>query len=66
MIFYENTYSLDDRSQLEDRNHRIGQLGSGNMYADLIGTPLDKSAALALQRKESVFQSVFQHIGKKK
>lgn len=66
MVFYENTYSLDDRSQLEDRNHRYGQLGSGNMYADLIGTPLDKSAALALQRKESVFQAVFNHIGKSK
>jgi SNF2 family DNA or RNA helicase len=24
-IFYENTFSLDDRLQMEDRNHRIGQ-----------------------------------------
>jgi|GEM_PF-3528206 len=66
MAFYENTYSLDDRSQLEDRNHRIGQLGSGNLYADIVGTPLDRAATAALQRKESVFQAVFQHVGKKK
>lgn len=63
-IFYENTYSLDDRSQLEDRSHRYGQLGSSMSYYDIAGTPLDRNAAKALQRKESVFQAVFKHVGK--
>lgn len=63
-IFFENTYSLDDRSQLEDRSHRYGQLGESMSYYDIVGTPLDRNAAKALQRKESVFQSVFKNIGK--
>lgn len=63
-IFFENTYSLDDRSQLEDRSHRYGQMGTSMSYYDIAGTKLDWNAAKALQRKESVFQSVFKHIGK--
>lgn len=65
-IFYENTYSLDDRSQIEDRSHRYGQLGDSMSYFDIIGTKLDRNAALALQRKESVFQAVFSQLGKRK
>lgn len=64
MAFLENTYSLDDRSQLEDRNHRYGQIGETNWYADFVGTALDRNAVRALQRKESVFQAVFANIGK--
>lgn len=63
-IFYENTYSLDDRSQLEDRPHRYGQLGEVMSYYDIAGTPLDRNAAKSLQRKESVFQAVFKNVGK--
>lgn len=63
-IFYENTYSLDDRSQIEDRSHRYGQLGETMSYFDIVGTRLDRNATLALQRKESVFQAVFSQIGK--
>jgi len=58
-IFFQNTYSLDDRSQIEDRSHRYGQLGRSMAYIDLVGTPLDRNAVRALQRKEDVFQSVF-------
>lgn len=58
-MFFENTYSLDDRSQLEDRPHRHGQLQSSMLYMDLVGTPLDKDCIRALQRKEDIFQSVF-------
>lgn len=65
MIPYENTYSLDDRSQIEDRPHRHGQ-NYQMSYIDLIGTPLDKNCVAALQRKESVFQSVFAPLTKKK
>ena len=59
MIFYENSYSLDDRSQIEDRMHRHGQLQHITSYFDLSGTPLDRNCVAALQRKESVFQAVF-------
>lgn len=58
MIFYENTYSLDDRSQIEDRPHRHGQ-NYAVSYIDLVGTPLDYDCVEALQRKEGVFQAVF-------
>jgi hypothetical protein len=64
-IFFENTYSLDDRSQIEDRSHRYGQLGEVMSYFDLIGTSLDRSAVKALQRKEDIFQAIFQLIGRR-
>lgn len=59
MAFYENTYSLDDRSQLEDRSHRHGQIQDTMDYIDFTGTPLDKNCVRSLQRKEGIFQSVF-------
>lgn len=58
-IFYENTYSLDGRGQLEDRNHRHGQLGDSVLYIDLVATSLDFRMIRALQLKEDIFQSVF-------
>lgn len=65
-FFYENTYSLDDRSQLEDRSHRHGQGQESMSYVDVAGTPLDRNCVKALQMKEGIFQTVFQHIGKKR
>lgn len=65
LIPYENTYSLDDRSQIEDRIHRHGQTADSALYLDLVGTPLDKDCIKALQRKEDVFQAVFAPIGKR-
>jgi SNF2-related domain len=64
MVFAENTWSLDTRSQLEDRIHRIGQQGESCLYIDLFGSNLDKRVAGALQMKEDVFDAVFQHIHK--
>lgn len=61
MAFFQNTYSLDDRSQIEDRNHRHGQIADNVLYTDFIGTPLDRETVRALQRKESVFQAVFKY-----
>lgn len=61
-IVYENTYSLDDRSQIEDRIHRHGQTAESVLYIDLVGTSLDRNAVRALQRKEDVFQAVFKGI----
>ncbi len=57
MIFFENTYSLDDRSQIEDRIHRIGQTRN-TLYVDMVGTDMDKRVVDALQRKENVFQAI--------
>jgi SNF2 family DNA or RNA helicase len=59
MIFFENTYSLDDRSQVEDRIHRHGQTSDSCLYIDMFGTSLDRRVNQALQRKESIFQAVF-------
>lgn len=59
MIPYENTYSLDDRSQIEDRPHRHGQ-NYPMSYIDLVGTQLDRNCVEALQRKENIFQAVFE------
>lgn len=52
-IFYENTYSLDDRLQMEDRNHRIGQRHPVNCI-DLPCSPTEEKVIKALQNKESV------------
>lgn len=62
MIFYENTYSLDTRSQIEDRNHRHGQIADSVLYIDLAGTPLDRDMVRALQRKEDIFQTIMAHL----
>lgn len=58
-IFFENSYSLDTRSQLEDRNHRFGQLADAVVYIDLCGTSMDRNVIRALQRKEAIFQTIF-------
>jgi SNF2 family DNA or RNA helicase len=52
-IFYENSYSLDDRSQAEDRNHRIGAKRNV-VYIDLCCSPVERKAINALQKKEDV------------
>jgi SNF2 family DNA or RNA helicase len=62
MIFAENTWSLDTRSQLEDRIHRIGQKGNSCLYVDLVGSSLDQKVVAALQAKQSIFDAVFAHI----
>ncbi len=61
-IFFENTYSGDDRAQIEDRNHRHGQTADMVVNMDLVGTPLDKAMIGAQQRKEGIFQAVFGNI----
>lgn len=50
MISYSSSYSFEDRSQLEDRIHRNGQLSDKVLYKDLIarGT-LDENIYRALQ-----------------
>ncbi len=64
MIFAENSYSLDDRSQIEDRIHRHGQTADSCLYVDVWGTALDRRVTAALQAKESISQAVFSFFGR--
>jgi hypothetical protein len=57
MAFYESTYSLDDRSQIEMRNTFYNQDWT-NLYIDFFGTKIEKNVADALARKESLVESV--------
>lgn len=57
MFFFEQSYSLDDRSQIEDRIHRIGQIWPCS-YFDFVAGKLDRACIRALQRKESVAAAI--------
>ena len=59
MIFFENSYSMDTRDQIESCIHRRGQTGENVLFIDLCGSPLDRRVVKALQRKEHLYQSVF-------
>ena len=58
MLFYQNDYSLDTRSQLEDRIHRIGQ-ANACLYIDLVGSEMDARMIAALQHKRSMYEALF-------
>lgn len=60
-IYIENSYSLEDRLQSEDRNHRFGQ-DKAVTYIDPIMSPIGTKIARALQRKEDVAKVVLDHI----
>ena len=64
MVFFESTYSADTRDQICDRIHRRGQTGEYVLYVDLSGSDLDRRIALALQRKDSLYKSVFSKLKK--
>lgn len=57
MVFYENTYSLDDRSQIEMRNTTAFQ-DWANEYYDLVSAPVERRAVEALAAKEDVAEAV--------
>ena len=59
MIFFESSYSLDTRTQDEDRIHRRGQTGENVLYIDLSGSELDRRVTRALQKKEDLYNAVF-------
>ena len=62
MIFFESSYSMDTRAQVEDRIHRRGQTGEYVLYIDLSGSPLDRRIVSALQQKDQLFRAVFKHL----
>lgn len=58
MVFFESSYSLDTRTQDEDRIHRRGQR-ENCLYIDFYGTPLDRRVVRALQKKQNLYEAVF-------
>jgi len=65
MFFYENTYSLDDRIQIEMRNTAAFQDWQ-NVYFDLVTTEVERKAIKALQKKESIVEAVLGHYERRK
>jgi SNF2 family DNA or RNA helicase len=57
-IFYSQNFSVEERMQAEDRNHRIGTT-SPVRYIDLImRDSVDKSIAETLKRKKKLASSI--------
>lgn len=52
-IFFENSYSLDDRAQAEQRNQGVDQSGA-TFVVDYASSGVEKRIIAALQRKEDV------------
>lgn len=52
-FFYENNYSLNDRSQCEERPQGAGQVGAITIY-DFLCAPIDKDIVNALRAKEDI------------
>lgn len=60
LVFYENSYSLDDRSQTEERPQGNGQIAALTIV-DYYSTPVEAKVIAALQKKERVSQVVVDH-----
>ena len=60
LVFYENSYSLDDRSQTEERPQGNGQIAALSVV-DYYSTPVEAKVIGALQRKEAVSKVVVDH-----
>jgi len=58
MVFYENTYSLDDRGQIEMRNTAAFQDWT-NVYLDFVSSPVEMQAIKAHIQKEDMVTAVF-------
>jgi len=59
-IFVENTYSIIDRTQAEDRNHRHGQVAEQVSYYDMVGSPIEKKIIRALQDKRDLVKTIME------
>ena len=59
-IYYENNYSLNDRSQTEERAQGAGQTAPITIW-DFIATEKDRETIQALQRKEDVASVVLRY-----
>lgn len=56
-VFYEHSYSLDNRVQAEDRNHRIGQ-DKPVVYIDFVGPKIERDIVKALRSKQDVATAI--------
>ena len=61
-FYVENTYSIIDRTQSEDRNHRHGQTADQVSYYDLVGSPIESKIIQALQSKSDLVKMVMEAI----
>lgn len=60
VVYYSNSYSLEDRQQSEDRAHRAGQTKSVN-YIDLcVKKSIDEKIIRALLTKRDISQEILQ------
>lgn len=57
MFFYENSFSLRDRLQMRDRNHR-GEQDQTCLYYDFITSPMERKVVDALIRKHTQAQMI--------
>jgi len=60
-IFYENDFSLENRLQAEDRNHRHGQdtpVTYYDMFSTGVNLPIEEKIIAALQRKEDLANTI--------
>jgi len=60
-IFYENSFSLESRSQAEDRNHRFGQIWPVTYY-DFVSSKIEERVINALQKKKQLVKDVVDFI----
>lgn len=60
-VYYEHNFNLLDRLQSEERNYRIGQLGSVD-YIDLISSPVEGVTLGANRAKKSLVDYVVDRI----
>lgn len=63
-FFYENSFDLNDRIQIEDRNHRHGQ-DTPVTYVDCISSDAEIAVIKALQYKKNLAENVinaFKHL----
>ena len=61
-IYYSNTFSLEDRLQSEDRNHRKGQEHKVTYIDITMNHKIDKAMIFALKRKKSIADYVTEEI----
>jgi len=60
VVFYENSYSLDDRAQAEQRPQGFGQ-GRCTYILDYASTPIEKAVIRTLQAKRRVSDTILGH-----
>lgn len=66
MIYYSQSYSLEQFYQSRDRIHRFGQRNACSYYHLVAHKTVDEVVVKALEKKESVVNSIFQYLKRNK